>query len=57
MTGRMTRARRMPSRRRPRPQAKTWRDSDTLFLLECYDVWSATPPRGRDCDSPLPAAA
>jgi hypothetical protein len=22
-----------------------WRESRTLFLLTCYDVWSATPPR------------
>lgn len=24
---------------------REWRDSETLFLLTCYDVWSATPPR------------
>ncbi len=22
-----------------------WPESQTLFLLTCYDVWSATPPR------------
>ncbi len=22
-----------------------WHDSQTLFLLTCYDVWSATPSR------------
>lgn len=53
----MTTSKRSPSRRRPRPRAETWQDSDTLYLLRCYDVWSATPPRGCDCGNPLPAAA
>jgi len=25
--------------------SQDWHDSQTLFLLTCYDVWSATPPR------------
>ena len=57
MTEWMTRRRPASSRRRPRPQTETWRNSDTLFLLKCYDVWSATPPRGCDCGDSLPAAA
>lgn len=24
---------------------QNWQDSQILFLLTCYDVWSATPPR------------
>ena len=24
----------------------SWAESHVLFLLNCYDVWSATPPRG-----------
>lgn len=23
-----------------------WAGSSVLYLLTCYDVWSATPPRG-----------
>lgn len=53
----MTGTKSIPSRRRPRRQAATWRNSDTLFLLTCYDVWRGTPPRGRQCGDPLPAAA
>jgi hypothetical protein len=53
----MTKTKRSPSRRRPAPQANTWRNSDDLYLLKCYDVWSATPPRGCECSDPLPAAA
>lgn len=37
-------------------QPSDWQDSQTLFLLTCYDVWSATPPRccaeGFDTDGP-----
>lgn len=25
--------------------SQEWHDSQTLFLLTCYDIWSATPPR------------
>lgn len=32
--------------------ANGWAESPVLYLLTCYDVWSATPPRG--CD-PAPA--
>jgi len=32
-----------------------WQTSETLFLLNCYDVWSATPPRGCACGDPAPA--
>ena len=32
-----------------------WRHSQTLFLLKCYDIWSATPPRGCDCRDTAPA--
>lgn len=32
-----------------------WQDSETLFLINCYDVWSATPPRGCQCGDPAPA--
>jgi hypothetical protein len=53
----MTKTKRSPSRRRPGPQANTWRNSDELFLFKCYDVWSATPPRGCECGSPIPTAA
>lgn len=35
--------------------AGSWTDSDTLFLLNCYDIWSATPPRGCLCGDPAPA--
>jgi len=52
----ITRTRRTPSAQISRRQAASWRNSDTLFLLNCYDVWSATPPRGCDCRSYLPAA-
>jgi hypothetical protein len=31
------------------PQAEQWSHSETLFLLTCYDVWSATPARGCEC--------
>lgn len=31
-----------------------WPESKTLFLLNCYDVWSATPPRGCLCGDPAP---
>lgn len=24
----------------------SWAESPVLYLLNCYDVWSATPPRG-----------
>jgi len=34
----------------------SWPESETLFLINCYDVWSATPPRGRQCGDPAPAA-
>ena len=44
----------MPPRRQLPPKSKIWRDSDILYLLKCYDVWSATPPRGCECGSPLP---
>jgi len=33
-----------------------WPASKTLFLLNCYDVWSATPPRGCQCGDPAPVA-
>jgi hypothetical protein len=33
-----------------------WSESETLFLINCYDVWSATPPRGCQCGDPTPAA-
>ncbi len=26
-----------------------------IFLLNCYDVWSATPPRPAHCPAPAPA--
>jgi hypothetical protein len=48
---------REPLARQPRPEAETWRESDVLYLLKCYDVWSATPPRGCECGSPIPAQA
>jgi len=32
--------------------AESWADSSVLYLLTCYDVWSATPSRG--CE-PAPA--
>jgi hypothetical protein len=43
------------SARQRRPDA--WQHSETLFLLTCYDVWSATPPRGCACGdvAPIPA--
>lgn len=40
---------------RPNAPCK-WPESKTLFLLNCYDIWSATPPRGRLCGDPVPAA-
>lgn len=39
-----------------RPNAPCdWPDSKTLFLLNCYNIWSATPPRGCLCGDPAPA--
>ena len=32
-----------------------WADSSVLYLLTCYDVWSATPPRG--CEPAVAAQA
>jgi hypothetical protein len=42
---------RPPTRQRPPSDARSdaWEHSDTLFFLTCYDVWSATPPRGCLC--------
>ncbi|MDP6390588.1 MAG: hypothetical protein QF654_11895 [Alphaproteobacteria bacterium] len=35
-------------------EAGEWAGSETLFLMNCYDVWSATP--SRDCfDGPAGA--
>jgi len=34
--------------RQSRPEQ--WRHSETLFLLTCYDIWSATPSRGCECN-------
>jgi hypothetical protein len=34
----------------------SWPESETLFLINCYDVWSATPPRGCQCGDPAPDA-
>jgi len=31
------------------PPTEQWKHSETLFLLTCYDIWSATPPRGCRC--------
>ena len=39
-----TKTRRRPRRRGPKETA------DTLFLLNCYDIWSATPMESRSCD-------
>lgn len=33
-----------------------WADSSVLYLLTCYDVWSATPPRGCEPAIVAPAA-
>ena len=52
----MKKTHRSQSRPPPKPRPETWRNSETLFLLNCYDVWSATPPRGKECTSPVPAA-
>lgn len=38
-------------------QPDTWQHSDILFLLTCYDVWSATPPRGCACGDVTPVPA
>ena len=35
-------------------QPDAWKHSETLFLLTCYDVWSATPPRGCACGDTAP---
>ena len=29
----------------PQHCTKDWAESKTLFLLTCYDIWSATPHR------------
>lgn len=29
----------------------------TLFLINCYDIWSATPLDGRDCDCVFPPSS
>jgi hypothetical protein len=34
----------------------TWADSSVLYLLTCYDVWSATPSRGCEPVVAEPAA-
>lgn len=52
----MTKIHRWPPAQRSTPAPETWQDSETLFLLKCYDIWSATPPRGCDCNSQQPAA-
>lgn len=47
-----------PLERHPQSQASApcdWPESKTLFLLNCYDIWSATPPRGCLCGDPAPA--
>ena len=33
-----------------------WADSSVLYLLTCYDVWSATPSRGCEPVVAEPAA-
>jgi hypothetical protein len=38
--------RQLPERQ---PQTEQWKHSETLFLLTCYDIWSATPARGCQC--------
>jgi hypothetical protein len=52
----MTTPHRMPPRGQPAASRDRWRDSETLYLLRCYDIWSATPPRGCECGAPLPTA-
>ena len=38
-----------PPRTELQHRSDAWQNSETLFLLKCYDVWSATPPRGCKC--------
>ena len=41
----MTHPHRRPTQSSEPTDSQEWHDSQTLFLLTCYDVWSATPPR------------
>lgn len=41
----MTQSNRRPAQPSESMERQEWHDSQTLFLLTCYDVWSATPPR------------
>jgi hypothetical protein len=41
----MTDPHRRPIQSSEPKDGQEWHDSQTLFLLTCYDVWSATPPR------------
>jgi len=41
----MTHSHRRPTQSSEPTDSQEWHNSQTLFLLTCYDVWSATPPR------------
>lgn len=41
----MTYPHRHPTQSSEPEDSQEWHDSQTLFLLTCYDVWSATPSR------------
>ncbi len=41
----MAQKHRHPRQRSNACDSQEWRDSQVLFLLTCYDIWSATPCR------------